>query len=336
MAPQPGVGPNAPRRGGSIPRITPKTSLEKYEPIQATREVRVLLNGLVRDPKDSPTSGTRHTVTSHDDDDDDDDDDYLPYAEAAVTGTTQVASPGAALVDFVPFLRRAWLPGAGFSSGKQRSHAWLSITEPYALVQHKLPMGDAKSSFLKTLIEEYTARATLHEDKRDIMAPGAVIYVGMCLFSSLKDRLCVTAAAAAAATQTLTAMCTFVLAMVLNPDAYAKAQAEIDRVVGTDRLPEATDRGALPWPFVGPLGVPHALSEYRIPKGRVIIPNMWCVYPGPDVFRPERFWGLSEAQVERMYPRNILLGFGRRSPIVDAVICPGRQFATATKTALDP
>lgn len=53
-------------------------------------------------------------------------------------------------------------------------------------------MGDAKSSFLKTLIEEYTARATLHEDKRDIMAPGAVIYVGMCLFSVHPIHLVVT------------------------------------------------------------------------------------------------------------------------------------------------
>lgn len=37
-----------------------------------------------------------HTVTSSDDE-------YLHYAEAALKGTTEVASPGAAIVDILPF-----------------------------------------------------------------------------------------------------------------------------------------------------------------------------------------------------------------------------------------
>ena len=40
--------------------------------------------------------GYGHTVTS-------DDDEYLHYAEAALRGTTEVASPGAAIVDILPF-----------------------------------------------------------------------------------------------------------------------------------------------------------------------------------------------------------------------------------------
>ena len=39
----------------------------------------------------------------------------------------------------------------------------------------------------------------------------------------------------------------FLLAMVLNPEAQAIAQAEIDRVVGKDRLPDFNDRPALPY-----------------------------------------------------------------------------------------
>lgn len=35
--------------------------------------------------------------------------------------------------------------------------------------------------------------------------------------------------------------------MVLYPDVYAKAQAEIDRVVGNERLPVHGDRHALPY-----------------------------------------------------------------------------------------
>jgi cytochrome P450 len=40
---------------------------------------------------------------------------------------------------------------------------------------------------------------------------------------------------------------TFVLAMVLYPDIYRKAQAEIDRVIGRDRLPEVKDKDSLPY-----------------------------------------------------------------------------------------
>ena len=35
--------------------------------------------------------------------------------------------------------------------------------------------------------------------------------------------------------------------MALHPDAQRKAQAEIDEVVGTDRLPLVSDRGSLPY-----------------------------------------------------------------------------------------
>ncbi|KAG2350438.1 p450-domain-containing protein [Suillus weaverae] len=62
--------------------------------------------------------------------------------------------------------------------------------------------------------------------------------------------------------------------MVLNPEVQAKAQAEIDRVVGKDRLPDFDDRPASPyleavlretlrWHPVIPLGLSAAqvLSE---------------------------------------------------------------------------
>ena len=40
---------------------------------------------------------------------------------------------------------------------------------------------------------------------------------------------------------------TFTLAMVENPHVWKRAQAEIDAVVGTDRLPEFDDRPSLPY-----------------------------------------------------------------------------------------
>jgi len=61
---------------------------------------------------------------------------------------------------------------------------------------------------------------------------------------------------------------TFVLAMVLHPDIQARAQAEIDSVIGRDRLPTFEDRESLPyvdavvrenyrWTPIGPLGDLH-------------------------------------------------------------------------------
>lgn len=37
------------------------------------------------------------------------------------------------------------------------------------------------------------------------------------------------------------------LAMVLHPEVSQKARAELDRVIGTDRLPDFTDRPSLPY-----------------------------------------------------------------------------------------
>ncbi len=47
--------------------------------------------------------------------------------------------------------------------------------------------------------------------------------------------------------QTVTAIMSFVLAMLKNPEAQKLAQLEIDRVVGTDRLPTFGDEADLPY-----------------------------------------------------------------------------------------
>ena len=47
--------------------------------------------------------------------------------------------------------------------------------------------------------------------------------------------------------KTVTTLKTFVLAMVLHPEVYQRARAEIDRVVGPERLPDFEDREHLPY-----------------------------------------------------------------------------------------
>lgn len=82
------------------------------------------------------------------------------------------------------------------------------------------------------------------------------------------------------------------MAMAIHPEVQRKAQAELDSVVGPDRLPEHADRDALPYinaivkealryQNVTPLGVVHrsmADDEYNgyfLPKGTLVLPNVW-------------------------------------------------------------
>lgn len=86
----------------------------------------------------------------------------------------------------------------------------------------------------------------------------------------------------------------FFLAMTLFPDVQRKAQEEIDRVVGSGRLPGFQDRENLPyidaivkevlrWHPVAPMSLAHVTTEddicegYLIPKGALLLPNIWFV-----------------------------------------------------------
>ncbi|KAG2368711.1 cytochrome P450 [Suillus spraguei] len=144
---------------------------------------------------------------------------------------------------------------------------------------------------------------------------------------------------------TTSTLMTFTLAMVLYPDVQRRAQAEIDFVVGEDRLPTFEDRASLPyvesvlretlrWHPVLPIGTPHATSNddifdgYFIPKGATVIFNTWAIsrdekrYPEASSFMPERFLDVNNALTDDD-PASYVFGFGRRG-------CPGRHAADAS------
>ncbi|KAF9077201.1 cytochrome P450 2 Le.CYP2 [Rhodocollybia butyracea] len=149
----------------------------------------------------------------------------------------------------------------------------------------------------------------------------------------------------AASDTTMSSVTSFLLTMTLHPDVQAKGRAEIDRVIGRTRLPTFEDRKSLPYvesiyreimrlhpPL--PLGVNHVSTEddyyngYHIPKGCVIIPNIWAmnrdpnVYSEPNKFIPERFLDSQSGpftSINDIYA----YGFGRR-------VCVGRYMADNT------
>ncbi|KAH9917073.1 cytochrome P450 [Fomitopsis serialis] len=304
------------------------------------RDVIALLVGLLNDPEDFGTHIYRyfasfmlqylygHTLTSPDDE-------YYHVVEKAVEETMNFSTPGTLPVDLIPSLRYlpAWFPGAGF----KQNAVWIKKTvrdaaqRTYDLAESMLTEDGIEASVISSLIKESSSKGTLDSEKPEIMMFGLALY----------------------ADTTQTVLMVFLLAMVLYPDVYAKAQEEIDRVIGGARLPTFTDRDALPyldcilketyryvllfWASptcchrTHPTGVSHVLredDEYRgcwIPKGTMVMPNLWStfmlhdanVYPDPETFCPDRFNGLYESQED---PRNIVFGFGRR-------ICPGRRFA---------
>ena len=82
--------------------------------------------------------------------------------------------------------------------------------------------------------------------------------------------------------------------IIRDPIIQARVQAELDMVVGKDRLPNFGDREKLPYlqcviteairiAATTPVGVPHRLMEddeyngYFIPKGSMVMANTWCV-----------------------------------------------------------
>ena len=112
------------------------------------------------------------------------------------------------------------------------------------------------------------------------------------------------------------------LAMALYPEVQKKAQAEIDYVVGPNRLPNFEDRPSLPyinavvkesmrWHVPAPLGMfllswvppytfltdskamPHMATTddeydgYYIPKGTVVLGNAWSVRTTITSFCPD-------------------------------------------------
>ncbi|KAH9888083.1 cytochrome P450 [Cubamyces lactineus] len=249
---------------------------------------------------------------------------YIEVLSRLESAIAEAFQPGAFLVEFVPWLRYVpgWLPGTAW---QQRVFRWKGkldtlVEEPYRAAK------EAMSLFTEAMEPFENEKGTSRGEKADTL-------IKETASSAFHGNL----------SELSTVLYAFVCAMVLNPEVQVRAQKELDRVVGSDRLPEHSDRPNLPyveailketlrWYNPVPLGVAHRCTEdnvyrgWRIPEGATVMFNVWAmlhdenVYPDPEAFHPERFLKGGAPNMDVMQPEVLTFGVGRR-------VCPGKHFA---------
>ncbi|KAH8094928.1 cytochrome P450 [Cristinia sonorae] len=258
------------------------------------------------------------------------DDEFIRVVEEALDGANRAGAIGENWVEFLPFLQYipSWLPGGRTSRLAERYKPFVEnmIKGPLQKVRSALNEGVAipciANSMLMELQDKVGSSELPLDQERLLRNVTGVAYIG-------------------ASDTTVSAVTSFLLAMALYPNVQKKAQEELDRVVGTGRLPEPSDWDSLVyiqavtletmrWIPAGPLAVPHRLTEddeyngYFIPAGTIVIPNAWAMlhdpsdYPEPGTFKPERFIKDGRIDPNVRNPRAFAFGFGRR-------VCPGED-----------
>ncbi|GBE84714.1 O-methylsterigmatocystin oxidoreductase [Sparassis crispa] len=271
-----------------------------------------------------------------------DDDIYVKLTAGALHGIDE-AKLGVSLVDFFPFLVHLphWLPGCSFLTAAARR--WGPVTRE----MHDYPFNDVlKQMVLITIYARLNFKYSSPQDA-DIARPSFLSsYLERYKTEGAKDYDLDDLKGAAGTILTAGA------------EVQRKAQAEIDQVIGPDRLPDFSDRDALPFvecilqetmryvatrilplswgrvdrqfAYLPHLGIAHMSVDddiYNgmfIPKGSIVIPNVMAMsrdetmYKDAEAFYPERFLPAPAGPGEPYL--GAVFGFGRR-------ICPGRYFA---------
>ncbi|KAG2136036.1 cytochrome P450 [Suillus clintonianus] len=268
------------------------------------------------------------------------DDPFVAAVEQALEISIRELRPEvAAVVSEFPILEKLppWFPGASFVRGAILLKTLIPTTVdlPFEHVKKNMAAGTAAPSMVSDALRRIPEKTS--EEKEAAV-----------LEKAIKEA---SASGYAAASETTTStLYVFLLAMVLYPEVQARAQAEIDSVIGEtlERLPDWDDRASMPyvnaviqetlrWFPVVPLGIPHATVNddvyegYYIPKGATVMANTWSMarnpekYPNPTKFVPERHMSKVSVEAPSAHGPDIsfAFGFGRR-------VCVGRHVADAS------
>ncbi|KAF7371339.1 Cytochrome P450 [Mycena sanguinolenta] len=321
------------------------TIISQFGPL-LTSEVYKFLGNLLSKPEDTFSQIERMTgaitlriAYGYNSDPDSQQDIFLEMFNTSVSNFSRATTPGAFLVDIFPALRYwpEWLPGGEFHTIAKEWSSQLRTTvdTSYEYVKEQMAAGKVEPSFTANLLEEGS-----HEEYLIKWAAAGIQGGG--------------------ADTTAAQIKAFFLAVSLYPEVQAAAQEEIDTVVGTDRLPDISDRERLPYVNALckeilryhvsiPTGFPHRAREdfiyergkgatpMLIPKDSLVIPNIWKMthdparYANPMVFDPTRFIEKTGKAAE-LDPTRISFGFGRRLLYRD---CKTRLKALAIDTDFD-
>ncbi|KAH9973224.1 cytochrome P450 [Lactifluus volemus] len=193
----------------------------------------------------------------------------------------RAACPGAHLVEvfhwmqYIPSKLARWKRYAE-TCHKKDSEMFESLMEP------------VKTSVAKGGLDESLSATLIRSAERNKLSPKECSWLAGTMY-------------VAGADTTALLMQWWMLAMITYPETQARAQAELDKVVGRSRLPTFSDYPHLPyiramvketlrWGQLDPLGVPHRSTEddwYRgmfIPKGTICIPNLWLMNRDPEIY----------------------------------------------------
>ncbi|KAK5128728.1 hypothetical protein LTR85_000061 [Meristemomyces frigidus] len=315
-----------------------KSSIVKYQYIQE-QEARQAVSSIVRDPPQWLLFTRRFAsavvlrigfgVTIQRDDDP-----YIQIAADANLATSKGGNPGTALVDYAPWTR--FLPDWVINSitlrhAREWSWAIRRLHDvPFAAVLKEFDAGTSKPSVATTLLTKHAENEKQGLPNEfalaDIQGASASVFI-----------------AGSNTTWGTTTVCIFNL--MQNPAVFQKARAEIDRVVGTDRLPSLADRAQLRyldyiveevsrWRPLSPIGIPHrstqddVYNDMFIPRGTYVYYNSYAMSRDPSIYRdaeafsPDRYMPKEEGGAGEPF-LSAPFGFGRR-------ICVGRHLAQAS------
>ncbi|KAG9048623.1 hypothetical protein FS837_012398 [Tulasnella sp. UAMH 9824] len=248
-------------------------------------------------------------------------------------------------VDYFPWMKHIppWFP---FAQWKRDGLEWrkqynFARDHMFGLVKNQLrnTRGEGMpTSFVRNMLQEVYSQQSSKSEEELLSDERTIKDTSFSFFR-------------AGAETTESVIRTFFLAMTLHPGIQARVRSEIDAVIGPNRFPSIDDKGVGKMPYLEatlmecmrwhvpvPSIIPHSpisddtFQGYFIPKGTVVIGNVWQVsrdprfYHDPTVFNPERFLKRNENDgsftwdASVLSPLEYVFGFGRR-------ICPGRDLA---------
>ncbi|KAJ8700831.1 hypothetical protein PTI98_003818 [Pleurotus ostreatus] len=187
------------------------------------------------------------------------DDEYMKLMDHQSMIAVNLGQPGGALLDILPFLQYlpAWFPGTGPAI---RAREWRPMFRrvydyPYEQVEKKMAEGVAGDSILARVLAKFSTRNSVPEEE--------IEYVKLATGAMYR----------AAVETTWSTIAVLFMTMILYPECQKRAQEEIDRVIGSERLPEFEDKDSLPyttalvhevlrWHPVIPLGIQTFVSYH--------------------------------------------------------------------------